>query len=73
MLTWRDSIIADALAYFDASETADGVDALRALEQTTVDDKTLALTDPLLHRSQPAGRSWRRSTRNAVQPPTKWC
>lgn len=50
MLTWRDSIIADALAYFGASETADGLDALRALELTTVDEKTLALTDPLLNQ-----------------------
>lgn len=48
LLALRDEIVADAAEHFDARRVADGIAALARLEQATVDERTLARTDPYL-------------------------
>jgi len=56
LLLLRDRIISEASAHFSRSEPQEAIDLLRKLECTTIDERTLELTDPFLRSSIARGK-----------------
>jgi hypothetical protein len=71
-LILRDRLVAEACAHFSRSEISEGIATLTKLQFVTIDEETLAKTDPFLPTIAGGKKSFPHATLNVCPPMTKW-